>query len=862
LVGLRNVLGSDSLLVGLRNVLGSGGSNPQRVSLRGYPDSGMEHLGTIFSFRDGLDHVPLYADLNIPLKGSFHTCYTEPGRNEWIVHDNGKFRQTVESLASDESDAQTPSKQQSLFTKFIQRWLYFQVLQEVLGHVPQFDISHFVREDEENAQWVSTEKLPEYLEKWFTLESIDPSVQRQVQAQLVLEKSQFFVSKYCASSGVERDAKPQWAIVPVVALSIMVLGETLTSAMRKILETTQSELRGWLNHDHRILGWGYSSAVLKVVRATGLCANRVFSLPGQLQNSSIGLLCASQVIPQAQDGLSHRLCNANKCNAKRFSLESGHHSKEPELYHCDSCKGDPCIPIGPNPEKLNDIIKKGAIPLLRYNREAGTVDLVEMGASFDKQYATFSHVWGDGFENPHANMLNQCVLDLFSELFTSIKNPNSLGAKQPKEFWIDTLAIPVKPEYQDQRKKAIRNMHRIYTGAKYTIVLDADLMRISRGSGYIKPAMSISVSRWMTRLWTLQEAFLSKHLFFKFSDTLYSMDRLENLFPDENAPLHSCVAYPSRSYYHGIMKKESRMMYGPDSTQKDRITKPEHLAVTWKALQWRKTAHPQHETLALATMFNVNTDEFLVPRSTTTGAEYSQEELDRRMQKLLDLLSVRDPCPIPPGIIFLPGSRLPIQGYRWAPRTWLSGSAVDPPDPLLLNASKARLNKHHGLEVKFPGFLLHRPPETNVFTDHEKFHFPTGLSLGEWYRVLRAEEEKNLTRSRTLAIIAPQLPPVNLKEIALLVAIVKKEANILFVEILHRVWINVESDPKALKELQRNFRTAQCGGMPCGELLSAEQIWCVDGPPVPQPVVTDEPHEDSPTFIGRILGSRSRTWGA
>lgn len=828
----------------------------------------MEHLGTIFNFRDGLDQVPLHANLNIPFKGTFHTCYT--GLNGWVVHDNGKVTQTAESLASDESDAPTAAKTRDLFTQFVQRWLYFQVLQEVLGHVPQFDIFHFIRDDREDKQWVSTEKLPEYLEKWFALESTDPSVQRQVQAQLVLEKTQSFVSKYCALNGVKMCAKPRWAIEPVVALSIMVLGETLTSAMKKILETTQPELRGWLNHDHRILGWGYSSAVLEVLRKAGLCAKTVFSLPGQLRNSSIGLLCASQIIPRERDGLSHRDCTAKICKAKQFFLESGRHSKEPELFHCSSCERNHCNPIGPNPEKLNAIIKRGAIPLLLYNQEAGTVDLVEMSASFDKQYAIFSHVWGDGFGNPHANKLNQCVLDLFSELFTDIKYPsiknkdvkntNSPGAKKPKEFWIDTLAIPVKPEHKDQRKEAIRNMHKIYTSAKYTIVLDAGLMSLRRGSGYIKPAMSISVSRWMGRLWTLQEAFLSKHLFFSFSDMLYSMDRLEELFPEENAPLHSCVAFPSRSYYHGIMKKESRMIYGPDATLEDRITKPEHLAATWKALQWRTTAHPQHETLALATMFNVNTDEFAVSSSTTTGAEYSQEELDRRMQKLLDLLSVRDPCPIPPGIIFLPGSRLPAKGYRWAPRTWLSGSAVDPPDPLQLNASKARLNQPHGLEVKFPGFLLHRPPETKVFTDHEKFHFPTGLSLGEWYRVIRAENEIDLTHDRTLAIIAPQLPPVNSREIALLVAFVRREANILFVEILHRVWISVESDPNTIKELQFKFRTAQCGGMSCGELLSAEQIWCVDGPPVTQPVVTDE-SDDSKPSIWRKFGNRSRTWG-
>ena len=96
-------------------------------------------------------------------------------------------------------------------------------------------------------------------------------------------------------------------------------------------------------------------------------------------------------------------------------------------------------------------------------------------------------------------------------------------------------------------------MHNVYAHAKYTIVLDLSLMRVTMGSGYSNPAMKIIMSRWMTRLWTLQKAVLSKNLFFYFQDRIYSMTHLEDMFVKEDSELHSCVSSLSRIYYDGIL---------------------------------------------------------------------------------------------------------------------------------------------------------------------------------------------------------------------------------------------------------------------------------------------------------------------
>ena len=191
--------------------------------------------------------------------------------------------------------------------------------------------------------------------------------------------------------------------------------------------------------------------------------------------------------------------------------------------------------------------------------------------------------------------MNQCVLNMFCSTFTDVKDENVHqqrrgGVEIPENFWIDTLAIPIGDKCGDQRRKAIRSMHEIYKNAKYTVVLDFGLMKIDKGEGYNQPAMRITLSKWMTRLWTLQEAFLSRNLYFKFSDQVYSMDRLERLFQNEDEPLHSTLASLCRTYYHGILEKESRNLHGPDSASEELVTAPRFVATVWKAVQWRTPA--------------------------------------------------------------------------------------------------------------------------------------------------------------------------------------------------------------------------------------------------------------------------------
>jgi hypothetical protein len=446
-----------------------------------------------------------------------------------------------------------------------------------------------------------------------------------------------------------------------------------------------------------------------------------------------------------------------------------------------------------------------------------------------------SHVWADGFGNSKANTLPICRLKSFIEVFERLVRaqralhagdaPDRLQATIP--FWIDTLAVPIGEKYKAERRLAIKNMHLTYTNAAYTVVLDAGLMAQERGSTYAETAMKITTSHWMTRLWTLQEAFLSKRLFFNFKDMLVDMDQLEHL-RDES--LASSVPLAAQSYYRALLGPERRNR----NIEQNLSINTSLLASLWKAVQWRTTSHRQHETLALATLLRLNTDHFydseIVPAN---QSEAIQARLDEKMQSLLNLIALASERAIPAGLIFLPGPRLSAKGYGWAPKTWMTGQNSEHLDLLSSSQLGAEL-KEEGLLVRCPGFRLHRVG-SHGGPIKRQFVFPSDSLLRDWLSVSDADPEPiQAPLDKSLAIITMSQKMRTAPQIALLVAIHRVEGRTLYVRIVKRVWICTETKPSRIDLLQKMFRATMSQAI-CGESLTSEQKWCVDGPECENP---------------------------
>lgn len=490
----------------------------------------------------------------------------------------------------------------------------------------------------------------------------------------------------------------------------------------------------------------------------------------------------------------------------------------------------------------------GPFPSFEFDSESGAVKVTPCGKYDD--YATISHVWADGYGNPKSNELNLCQLKFFAKIFNKIRTTYmpQLSTERLIPFWIDSLAIPVGDSYKEQRKRAIGRIHEIFCNAKYTIVIDNGLIEMEEGTEYHEGAMKILASGWMRRLWTLQEAYLSKQLFFSFRHNVVNLDGLEDMFPKANDTLASNIPATARSYFHGLL--------GTDRKARIHEIGPKHgfglLASVWKATQWRTTSHPEHETLALATLLNVDASNFadagLVVKD---KKDVSNEIIEGRMKMLWSRLDELFPGSIPAGVIFLPSPRLSLPGFGWAPKTWMSGREVEYPDPLSMIAKPGRLIAGKGLLVEYPGFLLHSENMSSIMMDEKPyFRFPSDNTLHEWYTVSKAdsmveasyEGDRGKLNRRTFkpfAIILSRQRPRAIPEIGLLVEIddhttervlgEQKESKIFNVSIVFRVSIKRDVGEDLLRNWEAHLRSPANGSdnLICGEVLDADQKWCV-----------------------------------
>jgi len=216
------------------------------------------------------------------------------------------------------------------------------------------------------------------------------------------------------------------------------------------------------------------------------------------------------------------------------------------------------------------------------------------------------------------------------------------------------------------------------------------------------------------------------------------------------------------------------------------------------------------------------------------------------MKKLWNLLQRQDPTCVPSGIVFMPGQRLQLKGFGWAPLTWMSGQEISHPDPLSTPQLGAEIVHEKGLKGRYPGFLLHsKLPDSVFWPDQNPIEFPIDSTLLEWYEVERADpldasgrspRGTKLERMR-FAILLSRPKPREIEEIALLVHIAHEQtqknprSRIFEAQIICRVWIKrVIRIDRASKwrEFCDTTRNDDKDFI-CGEELDSAQEWILDG---------------------------------
>ena len=522
--------------------------------------------------------------LGLPIDEAFRPRYYGPNLFDPSQHNFHSFPKVGGYCLSDENELiHIEGAEVKELQQFLQSWLFFGLYATVVQlpeNEPLF-VGHFRSQDGDQ---IDTTKLTGFLEDWQEREvgRKDGHTTRMIRAQLALDLAREVVRNHCSIDG---KFYVKNRIDGELSLSLMILGETLTNAKSKIVEKVGFSIRGW--HGDATEGWGNPECLLLKMEHDGWCPRTVHMLKGQLKSLATSMLSAykshdSEILRRQ----SHDECNAiEPCKAKSVNAKGAYVTR----HHLGCPDEKTCPPIVPSKKKILAEIEKNNFPLLCYRPGPDNTMLLDVVPHEPHaKYATISHVWADGYGNPSQNELWKCQLEFFVTLFARL--PGRPPDQKHTLFWIDTLAIPVgkSEKEKDLRKRAVRKIHEIYTRARYTIVIDNGLTQMAPGNTYEGTAMKILASGWMRRLWTLQEAYLSKRLLVAFKNQhLTNLDDLEEGYPKASDNLTSNIPTAARNYFHNML--------GPDrSARINELSSASGyglLASVWRAAQWRVSSN-------------------------------------------------------------------------------------------------------------------------------------------------------------------------------------------------------------------------------------------------------------------------------
>lgn len=577
----------------------------------------MQHLSKDHGIKEPL--VNLVTDEEIGPPRTIKDFYHFPKRKGWCIDPNN-YRLRVLRVHPEASQNGISKKEREEFEpnlrRFLQAWLFFGLIFTVVQNEdgPLIDYDKLTEET-----YITTKCLQEKLKNWVAWESSCPPGQRlrMIRLEAVLQLARRVVRNNFACfdaktppPGYSTQRGEPLYVPDTVILSIMILGETLHDVKSRIAQKTGMEMRGWKNEDDS--GWGPPRWVLKEMEDKKLCPRTIRLLRGQLRSNATLLLAAWQstlrLVSSTNGETKHSKCSSTICLVTP-ETEAGVYSQR----HCEKFCPNESSPgkcVQSSEAVIQSVIDmidsdENKRPLLQFkdtpDGSPGSLELEVVEWQPGMEYATISHVWSDGFGNPNANTMLVCQLKLIRDLLSKLK-PKSTT---PIPFWMDTLMIPVGKDEDTKkvRAKSIRQIRNIFKGASHTIVLDWGLHGID--PEVRKPAqtaMRIIASGWMRRLWTLQEAFVSKSLQIsqgEDSETLHYLNdlyaKLEGKTEGLTSTLVSTVKNQLQSHVmHQQKPTPSRHMTSDSEAAEvveDVERSPRQAAVlvvnAWKAVRWR-----------------------------------------------------------------------------------------------------------------------------------------------------------------------------------------------------------------------------------------------------------------------------------
>ncbi|KAH7163835.1 hypothetical protein DER46DRAFT_605120 [Fusarium sp. MPI-SDFR-AT-0072] len=658
-----------------------------------------------------------------------------------------------------------------------QAWLFFQLVYCVVRNQEEPFLAHKKLVSEGK---LDTRKLPGALDRWEKhmrdLHKTDPgaAIMRFLEANQILELAKQVVLANLAENSpsmlvpqpMKRYEKGSRAteLYDELNLCIMILGETLSAVLIKMMRTCNINLPGWELDDGG--GWGPPAYVSRMMFNDGWCPRSQATVKGQLGRNATLLYVTVLAHEKNRHNCHHNYRHWQRCTSSRCEFIEASDSpldssrdlnREYRPSHSLACSATDseddkdCGMIGPNEDDILDVLERsndprtGVFPLIRIceDKETKILEIKVEEWKAGTPYATVSHVWSQGLGNRNKREIHVCQLRAIKNLLKQV-----FGEKESYLFWLDTFAIPQlgtgDARHAQLKRKAIGLIHHIFNNAQHCIILDRYLMMYGRAFDYNCRTIGAEIlaSGWMMRLWTLQEAFVSDQLHLALGGhDVYNKKppNLNNLWTETNGQevLRSSMTEIMRGKVeHNLMRTGPRKTLVQKSTSERALL----IASAWRAVRYRTTRNPGEETLALSSLLDIP-----IPQDDESSVLSTSREEDRErlMERFWETVGKDDAFEksIPPGIIFLPGKRLSSEGFRWAPFTWMSGEVEAYPFPLDNPKHPTKLTSK-GLVVQLPGFCLY--PTRDKLCDiistsnRSSFKFSVGRGLDEWYQVSAA----------------------------------------------------------------------------------------------------------------------------
>lgn len=501
-------------------------------------------------------------------------------------------------------------------------------------------------------------------------------IRNEESIKLIIEEILYWARRYCGEENRDPDIPPS-PIRPTIAMSIIALGSTLSSAATEIYHEHGAFFRRYLEPH-----WPKSVFLKERMQRSEWCPRDISEFRSNFQTDSEYYFGSILSPRKDQD---HSYCTEGICYGSNLRL--GTYKTQHAIGCNHSCEFVEAY-------GLVDIIGRGKLPLVHWNESEGALTVIEYQGGSDI-YVAISHIWADGMGNETCNALPSCQLSKLQRNVTSLypDGKRAIGLNRSVPFWIDTLCVPSRKGEEAYRKLAIQRMRNVYTDADGVLVFDAFMQKVSIKADITEKCVQLYLCSWRRRLWTLQEGRFARNLYFRLNGGSQSLDDFgEDLTEQMKSTVSMYSSITATCYGH------ASVAFTLLDKEVDKASMVMNFFPLVTEVQNRSTTRSTDETICFATLLGID-----------PGPLMETKDPGRMMEIFLQLVKEFESR-----IIFNDYPHLKTVGFQWAPQSFMDRSKNICPDGMIpthdkpdWNAPEPRANLTlEGLNFCYPGVLL------------------------------------------------------------------------------------------------------------------------------------------------------------